>query len=201
VWDSGGEAVDREKVAEADRVTLVAKGEGVYSGDFGHEGTGGHSHLKYMWKTGEVQRFIVTAKPVDATHTVYSGFYFHPEKKQWVLISSWKAPKEGGWLRGLHSFSENFGGASGHLRRKALYGNQWIRTAQGEWLELTTAGFSHDGTGKADRLDRFMGVENGRFFLSHGGFAPGFTKYGEQFTRPATGKPPSDIVLPEVPSR
>jgi hypothetical protein len=201
VWDSGGEAVDRVKVAEADRVTLVAKGEGVYSGDFGHEGTGGHSHLKYMWKTGEVQRFIVTAKPVDATHTVYSGFYFHPEKKQWVLLSSWKAPKEGGWLRGLHSFSENFGGASGHLRRKALYGNQWIRTAQGEWLELTTAGFSHDGTGKADRLDRFMGVENGRFFLSHGGFVPGFTKYGEQFTRPATGKPPSDIVLPEVPSR
>jgi hypothetical protein len=201
VWDSGGEGVDRAKVAEADRVTLVAKGEGVDSGDFGHEGTGGHSHLKYMWKTGEVQRFIVTAKPVDATHTVYSGFYFHPEKKQWALLSSWKAPKEGGWLRGLHSFSENFGGANGHLRRKALYGNQWIRTAQGEWLELTTAGFSHDGTGKADRLDRFMGVENGRFFLSHGGFVPGFTKYGEQFTRPATGKPPSDIVLPEVPSR
>jgi hypothetical protein len=200
VWDSGGEAADRAKVAEADRVTLVAKGEGVYSGDFGHEGTGGHSHLKYMWKTGEVQRFIVTAKPADATHTVYSGFYFHPEKKQWVLLSSWKAPKEGGWLRGLHSFSENFG-ANGHLRRKALYGNQWIRTAQGEWVELTTAGFSHDGTGKADRLDRFMGVENGRFFLSHGGFVPGFTKYGEQFTRPVTGKPPSDIVLPEIPSR
>ncbi len=199
VWDSGNEAVSRDKVGAADRVTLVAKGEGVYSGDFGNEGTGGHSHLKYVWKTGEKQRFIVTAKPVDATHTIYSGFYFHPDKKEWMLISSWRAPKDGSWLRGLYSFSENFGGNNGHLRRKALFGNQWLRTEAGQWIEQTTAGFSHDPTGKADRLDRFMGVADGQFFLSHGGFVPGFTKFGEKFTRPATGKPPGDIVLPELP--
>jgi hypothetical protein len=124
VWDSGGEAIDRNKVDAPDRVTLVAKGEGVYSGDFGNEGTGGHSHLKYKWKTGEKQRFIVTAKPVDATHTIFSGYYFHPDKQEWMLISSWRAPKDGGWLRGLYSFSENFGGSNGHLRRKALFGNR-----------------------------------------------------------------------------
>jgi hypothetical protein len=197
VWDSGGEAVDRGKVADENRVKLVAKGEGVYTGDFGNEGTGGHSHMVYPWKTGEKQRFIVTAKPTDETHTIYSGYYFHPDKKQWVLISSWKAPREGGYLRGLYSFSENFGGANGHVLRKALYGNQWIRTADGQWIELTTASFSHDPTGKADRLDRFMGVENGQFFLSHGGFVPGFTQYGEKVTRPAVGQPPSDIKLPE----
>jgi len=197
VWDSGNEAVDRGKVADENRVRLVAKGESVYAGDFGNEGTGGHSHLKYLWRTGEKQRFIVTAKPTDATHTIYSGYYFHPDKKQWFLISSWKAPNEGGYLRGLYSFSENFGGANGHVLRKALYGNQWIRTVDGQWIELTTAGFSHDSTGKADRFDRFMGVENGQFFLSHGGFVPGFTQYGEKFTRPAIGQPPSDIKLPE----
>jgi hypothetical protein len=210
VWDSGGEAVDRGKVAADDRVKLVAKGEGVQAGDFGNEGTGGHSHLVYAWKTGEKQRFLVTAKPTDATHTIYAGYYFHPDKKQWVLISSWKAPKEGGYLRRPYSFSENFGGNNGHLLRKALYGNQWIwvptgnespvgalRTAEGQWIELTTATFSHDPTGKADRLDRFMGVENGQFFLSHGGFVPGCTSYGEKFTRSPTGKAPSDIVLPE----
>jgi hypothetical protein len=197
VWDSGGEAIDRGKVADENRVKLVAKGEGVVTNDFGNEGTGGHSHLVYPWKTGEKQRFLVTANPTDATHTTYSGYYFHPDKKQWVLISSWNAPREGGYLRGLYSFSENFGGANGHLLRKALYGNQWIRTAEGRWIELTTASFSHDGTGKADRLDRFMGVENGQFFLSHGGFVPGFTQYGEKFTRPALGQPPADIKLPE----
>ena len=37
------------------------------------------------------------------------------------------------------------------------------------------ATFSHDPTGREHRLDRFMGVEQGQFFLSHGGFAEGFT--------------------------
>jgi hypothetical protein len=193
VWDSGKEAVDRSKVAATDRVTLVAKGDGVNAGDFGNEGTGGHSHLVYDWKTGTPQRFLVTAKPADATHTIYSGYWFHPGQKKWVLISSWQAPQDGGYLHGLYSFNENFGGSNGQLRRKALFGNQWLRTADGQWHEQTTATFSHDPTGKADRLDRFMGVEDGQFFLSNGGFIPGFTKFGTLFTRPATGHPPTDF--------
>jgi hypothetical protein len=195
VWDNGKEAVNRSKVGEADRTTLVAKGEGVNAGDFGNEGTGGHSHLIYNWKTGAKQRFIVTAKPTDATHTVYSGYWFHPEQKKWQLISSWKAPKDGKYLHGLYSFCENFGGINGHLHRKALYGNQWYRTADGQWHEQTTATFSHDPTGKTDRLDRFMGVEDGQFFLSNGGFIPGSTKFGTPFMRPATGHPPTDFNL------
>ena len=198
VWDSGNEAISRNKVADSNRVTLVAKGEGVFSGDFGNEGTGGHSHLKFNWKTGEKQRFLVTARPTNSTYTIFSGYWFHPEKREWMLISSWRAPRDGGWLRGLYSFSENFGGANGHLVRKALYGNQWIRTDRGEWIEITNASFSHDATGKADRLDRFMGVENGQFFLSHGGFVEGITKYGDKFIRPPTDKPPIDIMLPEL---
>ena len=192
IWDSGGEGVDRSKVADENRVKLLAKGEGVVAGDFGNEGTGGHSHLIYPWKTGSVQRFAVTAKAEDE-HTDYTGYWFHPEQKKWMLIASFRAPRDGKWLRGLYSFSENFGGSSGHLPRKALFGPQWIRLADGKWSEITEASFSHDDTGKTDRLDRFMGVENGRFFLSHGGFVPGFTKFGEKFTRPATGRPPADL--------
>ncbi|MCY2953657.1 MAG: DUF3472 domain-containing protein [Planctomycetota bacterium] len=199
VWDSGGEAVDRNKVADEKRVKLVAKGGGVYSGDFGNEGTGGHSHLKYPWKTGETQRFIVTAQPTNETFTIFAGYWFHPDKQEWMLISAWKAPREGGWLKRPHSFSENFWGSNGHLLRKARFGSQSIRTPAGQWVELTTASFSHDPTGKADRLDRFMGLENGQFFLSHGGFVEGFTTFGEKFTRPAAGKAPSDIRLPPLP--
>jgi Domain of unknown function (DUF3472)/Domain of unknown function (DUF5077) len=204
VWDSGDEAVDRKKVDDVNRVKLLGKGEGVYTGDFGNEGTGGHSHLKILWKTGEKQRFIVTAKPVEQTFTIFSGFWFNPEQGKWMLISSWKAPKEGGWMRGTHSFSENFGGSNGHLLRKAIYGNQWIRTSSGEWIELTTASFSHDPTGRKDRFDRYMGVEGGQFFLSHGGFGDGFSEYGEKFTREPTGQPPQGLDLPawttDVPS-
>ncbi|MBL9139959.1 MAG: DUF3472 domain-containing protein [Verrucomicrobiales bacterium] len=193
VWDSGNEAVDRAKVEDINRVKLVRKGDGVFSGDFGNEGTGGHSHLKFPWKTGQTQRFVVTAEPVEQTFTIFSGYYFRPDRREWMLISSWKAPKEGAWLRGLHSFSENFWGSTGHLTRKALFGNQWIRTSTGDWTELTTATFSHDPTGRADRLDRFMGIENNQFFLSHGGFVAGYTPFGEKFTRPPGLSLPTDV--------
>ncbi len=201
VWDSGNEAVDRRKVAKEDRVELLAKGDGVYASDFGNEGTGGHSHLKYFWKTGEAQRFLVTAQPTNQTSTIYTGYYFHPEQKKWVLIARFKAPRDGGYLRGLHSFSENFWGSNGHLRRYALFGNQWIKTADNQWTELLTASFSHDGHGKKDRLDRFMGVEGNRFFLSSGGFIAGFTKYGEKFTRPTAGRRPTDLEPSNLPAQ
>jgi len=197
VWDaaSGTTAKDRSTVAEENFTKLVSKGDGVVADVFGNEGTGGHSHLVYPWKTGSTQKFFVTAA-LDGDATVYTGYWYHPDHHAWQLIASFRAAKDGQGLRRLYSFSENFGGNNGHLRRKALYGSQWIRLADGTWRELTTATFSHDVTGKADRLDRFMGVENGGFFLSHGGFVPGFTTSGTAFTRAARGVPPP-ITLPE----
>jgi hypothetical protein len=193
VWDSGGEEIDRQKVAKENRVQLLGKGQDVFTGDFGNEGTGGHSHLKYLWKTGSKQRFLVTAAPTDANHTTYSGYWFHPEDQQWMLISSWSAPKEGGYMRGLHSFSENFLGENGHLARKALYGNPWYRTSDGQWHEITQARFSHDPTGKTDRFDRTMGVEENQFFLRHGGFLDGGLDYGTPMQRQSTDRVPSDL--------
>jgi hypothetical protein len=196
VWDSGNEASDRNKVAQDNRATLVKKGPGVFSGDFGNEGTGGHSHLKYPWKTGTPQRFVVTSQPVESTYTIYSGYWFHPDQNDWMLISSWKAPRDGGWLKRPHSFSENFGGNNGHLLRKARFGQQWIRRPDGSWIECTKATFSHDPTGRQDRLDRYMGIEDGQFFLSHGGFVEGYSPFGAPFERPAAGPPP-EVRLPQ----
>jgi hypothetical protein len=197
VWDaaSGNSAKDRSTVAAENYTQLLAKGDGVVAEVFGNEGTGGHSHLVYPWKTGSIQRFFVTAKP-DGSFTVYTGYWFNPEKQAWRLIASFRAAKDGKGLRHLYSFSEDFGGSTGNLRRKAFYGNQWIRLADGSWKELTTASFTHDATGKENRLDRFMGVENGQFFLSHGGFISGFTASGTVFTRLANGMPPK-IILPD----
>ncbi|MEI6741058.1 MAG: DUF3472 domain-containing protein [Gemmatimonadaceae bacterium] len=197
VWDAanGTSAKDRSTVDSANFTQLVEKGEGVEASVFGNEGTGGHSHLVYPWKTGSIQRFFVTSA-TKGTATVYSGYWFHPQQQQWMLIASFRAAKDSLGLRRLYAFSENFGGSTGHLRRKARYASQWVRLADGSWHELTTATFSHDPTGAANRLDRFMGVEMGGFFLSHGGFVPGFTASGTAFTRPASGKPPV-IRLPQ----
>jgi hypothetical protein len=198
VWDAaeGQTAMNRSTVAEDNRTSLIGKGEGVVAEVFGNEGTGGHSHLVYPWKTGSVQRFFVTAAPVG-TATEYRGYWFHPDTKRWMLIAGFKAPKDGGYLRRLYAFSENFGGSNGHLRRKARYGNQWLRFADGSWRELTSATFTHDPTGRSARLDRFAGVEDGQFFLSHGGFGQGFALTGASVTRPATSRPPEIVLPPE----
>ena len=202
VWDSGSgvQAKDRSTVSQENQVQLLAKGENVNASVFGNEGTGGHSDFKYNWKTGSVQRFVVTAK-LDGDHTIYTGWWYHPDKQQWMMLASFRAPKDGKYLHGLYSFSENFGGDNGHLLRKALYGPQWIRLANGTWKEITKASFSHDGTGKSNRIDRYMGVEHGLFFLSHGGFVPGYTPFGEGFTRPASGVPPKDLEAVLAPLR
>ncbi|MFM7162179.1 MAG: DUF3472 domain-containing protein [Planctomycetaceae bacterium] len=202
VWDagSGSNADTRDTVSRDNHVTLLAKGAGVHTEVFGHEGTGGHSHLKFAWKTGEKQRFVVTAEPAPDRQTIYSGYYFHPERNQWMLISSMRAPKDGGYLRGLHSFSENFDGSNGNLRRKALFGNQQVHTVDGQWRELTVSTFSHDPTGRADRRDRFMGLEQDAFFLSSGGFVEGYTEFGQRFERPAAQAPPA-IAPGDLPPR
>lgn len=205
VWDAGNgtNANDRSTVAADDQVQLLATGDGVVAEVFGNEGTGGHSHLVVPWRTGEVQRFYVTAaiepavapapattSPARAGATVYTGYWYDNDRRAWRLIASFRAPRDGQGLRRLYSFSEDFGGSRGHLVRKARFGPAWIRLADVRWRELTTATFSHDPTGRTQRLDRTMGVEDGRFFLQHGGFVTGFTPMGASFTRPAAQTPP-----------
>jgi hypothetical protein len=60
------------------------------------------------------------------------------------------------------------------------------------FILFNRAGVYYSEDAVADRLDRFMDVERGQFYLSHGGFVSGFTKYGEKFTRPALGIAPED---------
>jgi hypothetical protein len=197
VWDSGKEPTDRSKVAAEDRVQLVAKGDGVEASDFGNEGTGGHSHLVYPWKTGDTYRFLVSANP-EGSSTIYSGYFYFPERKRWELIASFRAPKDGGYLHDLYSFNEDFEGANGQQRRLAEFGNQWIETTAGDWSELVKARFTHTKNGYTDRPDRGGGVVDNRFYLSSGGFIPGSLQYGDVITRPASGNRPRNIVLPPL---
>lgn len=178
VWDAGTEEVDRNKVPEEDKVLLLAKGEGVYASGFGNEGTGGHSHLKVNWKTSQRQRFILKAAPV-ANRTRYSAWWFSPDEKSWKFIASFFAPKtQGQGLRGLHSFSENFWGDTGHLVRAAEFGPVWVVGKSGQWQNLATGRFTHDSTGGKDRFDYDLSRRGTRLLLQHGGFVGRSPKLG-----------------------
>ncbi|MCC6783252.1 MAG: DUF3472 domain-containing protein [Planctomycetes bacterium] len=201
VWDAGDEAIDRSKVAEADRVQLVAKGDGVVAEGFGNEGTGGHSHLVHPWRLGETFRFALHAR-VDGDRTVYSGWFYFAERKEWGLIASFSAPKDGRLPHGLYSFVENFAGQNGDLRRRCEFGNAWIRTSGGAWRALRSARFTHDGHGESERLDRSAGVSGARLYLAQGGFVddrePGaVTEHGGLLRLEGdAGAPPSDLPQP-----
>lgn len=198
VWDSGNEAIDRNKVKAEDLVQLVDKGKDVHAGGFGNEGTGGHSHLVHDWKLGDTIRFLVRSQP-DGNHTTYTGWFshVHGDKKDakpdpWRLVASFKAPRDGKHLHGLYSFSENFSGRNGDRDRQCDYGNVWLRTKGGEWLAVRGAKFTHDGHGKL-RSDRRGGVRDGRFYLQHGNFAIKPMRRGSRLTlRGQAGAPPAD---------
>lgn len=193
VWDAGNEAIDRNKVPDSNKVKLLAKGHNVIANDFGNEGTGGHSHFVYPWKTGEKYQFMVFALTDSAkANTIYSGYFFIPETGKWKLIASFRAPRDGNYLQNLYSFSENFWGLNGQLERKAYFGNQWIQKSNGRWEELLTSKFSYDATGKAGhRIDYSAGVEGKQFYLSHGGFKPANVQYGQSLFRQPTGQRPN----------
>lgn len=177
VWDAGKEAVDRSKVGDENRVKLLRKGDGVEAGDFGNEGTGGHSHLVTPWRTGTVQRFLLHAVK-DGDGTIYTGYYFQPERKDWMLIASFRAPKDPNLITRMYSFIENFGGENGHLKRSAEFGPVWIRTTDGQWSQCRTGRFTHDKTGGVDRFDYDFGVSGSRFLLQNGGFEGRSPKFG-----------------------
>lgn len=191
VWDAGKEAVDRNKVGDDNRVKLLAKGDGVSAGDFGNEGTGGHSHLVYGWKTNDVHRFLVHAEPKDGA-TIYSGYYYFNDKKKWGLIAKFRAPKDGSYMRGLYSFNENFGGSNGNLLRKAEFGPVFLAGPNKQWREQLDAQFSCDGTGKNDRFDYASAAKGDHWFLSNGGAEANGVKFGDLMRRiNSSTKPPS----------
>ncbi|MEP7319174.1 MAG: DUF3472 domain-containing protein, partial [Panacibacter sp.] len=181
VWDAGNEAVDRNKVADSNRVQLIAKGEGVTASDFGNEGTGGHSHWVYNWHADSTYKFLVTVAPDSATQTTtYAAYFYAPELQTWKFIAAFKAVKDGGYLNHLYSFVENFSGVNGQLQRKAFFSNQWVQEDEGQWKEVTKATFSCDATGRSkDRIDFGGGATANQFYLWNGGFYKSNADYGD----------------------
>lgn len=176
------------------RIQLLRKGAGVHAGKFGNEGSGGQSYLNYPWKAGETYRFLIHASPHSpdsADYTVYTAYFYAPEAGKWRLIASFRRPQTYTYLTHLHSFLENFLPAQGDKERRVLFGNQWIRTAQGQWMELNKMHFSTDNTGRIGyRMDYAGGVAGQQFYLQNCGFFSDYTPRGKLFERPSIATPP-----------
>ena len=190
VW-SPYETDDPSQIPDEQKIIMVKKGADVHTGEFGNEGSGGQSFLRYNWKAGNTYKFLTRVRPADKGYSEYTAYFYAPEVGKWKLIAQFLRPGTNTYYTRPHSFLENFDHNRGYLGRKASYNNQWVYTKEGTWVELTEGKFTADATAKAGaRMDYKGGVDESGFFLQNCGFLNDFTTINSKFNRTASGKHP-----------
>jgi hypothetical protein len=183
--DNPGEIPDEYKIK------LLDKGVGVYTGEFGNEGSGGQSYMLYPWKAGLTYCFLTRAVPDDSGNTTFTSYFREGETGEWHLIASFLRPKTQTWYTRPHAFLENFIDHNGYLGRRVQYANPWVYTTTGEWIPLTEARFTTDDIGNREyRKDLSGGIDSGRFYLRNGGFFNDSVEPNTFFSLPAYGSAP-----------
>ncbi|WP_430815304.1 DUF3472 domain-containing protein [Carboxylicivirga sp. RSCT41] len=177
------------EIPEEQRIKLLKKGNDVYTGKFGNEGSGGQSYLKYNWKAETTYGFLLKACPSVNNTTDYTAWFMDPDKNEWQLIASFRRPQTTTYIKRPHSFLENFYTQMGNTSRMAYYTNQWVCNKEGKWYELTRAKFTADATARKDsRLDYAGGVQDGKFFMKNCGFFSERVAFDQFFEREKQGR-------------
>lgn len=183
---------DPNSIPDDQKIKLLKKGDGVTTGEFGNEGSGGQSYKVFNWKSETRYGFLTRVQPNPDNTTDYTAYFFDPVTNQWHLIASFKRPITKTYITRPYSFLENFIPNTGVLARKGAFYNQWMRDSKGEWYEITETKFSADATARKDaRLDYSGGTYNDGFFLKNCGFTNDNTTIGTIFKRPKQNVPPS----------
>lgn len=168
VW-SPYETDDPKSIPDDQKIVLNKKGKDVHTGEFGNEGSGGQSYLRYHWKAGETYKFLLKGIPDGEDHTNYTAWFFDPEVQDWRLVASFKRPKIATYLTGFHSFLENFNPNQGYLDRRVEFKNQWYYA--GGWKKTSEARFTVDNTYRQNlRIDAVGGLTKDGYYLRNCGF-------------------------------
>ena len=190
---------DPKSIPESYKIKMLKKGTDVKTGEFGNEGSGGQSYLRYNWKAGNTYKFLLRGAPQNDNTTTYTAYFFAPELGKWLLMASFNRPQTNTYLKRFHSFLENFIPEQGDTSRKVLFNNQWYCDDKGNWFEIDSARFTIDNTGnKGYRMDYSGGMDKDFFYLKNGGFFNDYTKTQSVFTRPL-GQHKPDIDFNKLP--
>lgn len=192
VW-SPFDTQDPKLIPDSLKIKLLRRGEGVQIGEFGNEGSGGQSFLRYNWKAGNTYKFLTQVKPDGKGNTVYTSYFYATDENRWRLIASFLRPQTNVFYTRAHSFLENFIPEQGYLTRRVSFSNQWFRTSRGEWIEAVETVFTYDETAREQvRLDYQGGYDKqkNRFYLQNCGFFNKSTPYESKFTRRKRNRTP-----------
>lgn len=194
VW-SPYQTDDPSSIPADQQVRLLRKGQQVQTGEFGNEGAGGQSFLRYNWQAGVNYRFLLKGEPAADNFTHYSAWFYAPEQGQWQLIASFARPKTQRFIERPHSFLENFIPEMGDKTRSVLFTQQWFADAQGRWTANRQARFSVDNTGaRGNRLDFKGALTEQGLLLQNCGFFSETTAAGTSWNLPVpTALPQVDL--------
>ena len=169
VWDPT-QGDDPKSVKVEDRVELLDEGPGVRIKRFGGEGTGGQCMAPFPWKIGETNRFLIRGE-VQERKTAYTAWVYDPNRSSWWKLATFRTRTGGKPLSGLYSFVEDFrrDHKSVNETRRALFGNGWVKSMQGDWTHLNTARFTASNAEWESKENIDAGMENGWFYLATGG--------------------------------
>lgn len=183
---------DPKSIPDSMRIKLVKSGAGVHIGEFGNEGSGGQSYMRFPWKAGQAYAFLLSAEPDPAKKTTtYTAYFKDVAADKWFLVASFTRPQKATYLTHLYSFVENFEPDNGDKIRKALFTNQWIGYSDNGWQELTNAVYTGDATANANyRKDYAGGTDGNKFYLQNGGFFNNYIKLKTPFDRKAVAQKP-----------
>ena len=82
---------DPKKIPKDQRVLLIEKGPDVVTNDFGNEGSGGQSFLRFNWKPDVTYKFLVHTKRNDQQRfNTYTAQFYDPDQ-QYAPISQRKS--------------------------------------------------------------------------------------------------------------
>lgn len=190
VWSSY-KTDDPSSIPDDEKIILLDKGDGVNTGEFGNEGSGGQSYKVFNWEAGTTYGFLLAGKPSANNSTDFTAWFFDPDANEWNLIASFRRPKTSTYLTNLYSFLENFVPNTGCLTREANFSNQWVRDSEGNWTELNKAHFSYDATAKKEsRMDYDGGTHGQSFYLKNCGFFNKTVEADDLFERELAGDEP-----------
>lgn len=95
---------DPKAIPDEQKIVMTKKGKDVYTGEFGNEGSGGQSFLRYNWKAGNTYKFMLRGRPVENNTTEFTAWFFAEEEGHWRLIAQFLRPATHTYLKGfLHS--------------------------------------------------------------------------------------------------
>lgn len=192
---------DPKLIPDSMKVVLLKKGNITKTGEFGNEGSGGQSYMQYPWEPGKAYAFLVRAQPNKTKNTtIYTAYFKDVTKDAWQLVASFERPQSAVYLKGLHSFLENFSPTMGDQERSGHYQNQWAIDSNGNWHEITGATFTVDATASINyRKDYVGGTKAKAFYLRNCGFFNDFTPKNTELKRTASGKPHPVIDFSKLP--